>query len=123
MQAREPHARRNVARQQIETARNMLRNHDILTNWNYLPEHLSAAEAHVDALVTWHDWATGKPVTPDRLIDTVTTLHDIAAHEPDNGARQLANVIHEWAQQHGVELTAPPVQQQRTTRTSIEVDL
>ena len=101
----------------------MLSNHDILTNWNYLPEHLSAAEAHVDALVTWHDWATGKPVTPDRLIDTVTTLHDIAAHEPDNGARQLANVIHEWAQQHGVELTAPPVQQQRTTRTSIEVDL
>ena len=122
-QAREPHARRNTARQQIETARNMLRNHDILTNWNYLPEHLSAAEAHVDALVTWHDWATGKPVTPARLIDTVTTLHDIAAHEPDNGTRQLADVIHEWAEQRGVELTRPPVQQQRTIETGIEIDL
>ena len=122
-QAREPHARRNVARQQIETARNMLRNHDILTNWNYLPEHLSAAEAHVDALVTWHDWATGKPVTQDRLFDTVTALHDIAAHEPDNGTRQLADVIHEWAEQHGVELTAPPLQQQTAARTGIEIDL
>ena len=101
----------------------MLRNHDILTKWNYLPEHLSAAETHVDALVTWHDWATGKPVPADRLVDTVTTLHDIAAHEPDNGTRQLAMVIQEWAQQHGIELTRPPVQQQRTIETGIEIDL
>ena len=122
-QARAPHARRNIARQQIETVRNMLRNHDILTNWNYLPEHLSAAEAHVDALVTWHDWATGKPVTPGRLVDTITTLHDIAAHEPDSGARQLANVVHEWAQQHGVELTPPRVEQHRSIETGLEIDL
>ena len=100
----------------------MLRNH-ILTKWNYLPEHLSAAETHVDALVTWHDWATGKPVTPDCLFDTVTTLHEIAAHEPDNGTRQLANALHLWAQKHSVELTPPPVQQQRATRTGIEIDL
>ena len=118
-QAREPQARRNVARQQVETARNMLRNHDILTNWNYLPEHLSAAETHVDALVTWHDWATGKPVTQDRLIDSVRTLHEIAG----DGTHHLVNVVHHWAQRHNVELTAPPVQQQRTTRTGIEIDM
>ena len=111
-QAREPYAQRHIARAQIETARNALRTHDILAKWQYFPEHLSTAEARVDALDTWHDWAAGKPVTQDRLAEAVTTLHEIAAHEPDNDTRQLANVIHEWAEQHGLDLTRPGVEQQ-----------
>ena len=91
--------------------------------WNFLPEHLSAAEARVDALETWHDWAAGKPVTQERLVEAVTTLHEIAAHEPDHGTRKLANVIHEWAEQHDVELTRPVVQQHRTIETGTEIDL
>jgi len=108
-QAREPYARRNIVRTQIETARDALRTHDILAKWQYFPEHLSAAEARVDALDTWHDWAAGKPVTQESLEEAVTTLHEIAVHEPDNGTRQLANVIHQWAEQHGVEFARPPV--------------
>ena len=120
-QAREPYAQRNIARTQIETARDALRTHDILANWQYFPEHLSVAEARVDALDTWHDWAAGKPVTQDRLEEAVTTLHEVATHEPDNGTRQLANVIHQWAEQHGVELTTPPIDQSRCVE--IEIDL
>lgn len=122
-QAREPYARRNIARTQIETARDALRTHDILAKWQYFPEHLSAADARVDALDTWHDWAAGKPVTQDRLKEAITTLHEVAAHEPDNGTRQLAIAVCHWAEQNGVELTRPPVQQHRTIETGIEIDL
>ena len=122
-QSREPHARRNLARKQIETARADLRNHDIYEKWRYLPEHLAAAEKHVDALDTWHDWATGKPVTQEHLLEAVTTLHENSAHQPDNGTRHLADVIHEWAKQHGLELTTPPAQQHRSIQTGIEIDL
>ena len=121
-QAREPYAQRSIARTQIEAARGALTNHDILANWNYLPERLAAAEARVDALDTWHDWATGKPVTQDSLLEAVTTLHEIAGHEPDNGTRQLADVIQEWAEQHGVELAPPPVEPHRSIETGIEID-
>jgi hypothetical protein len=121
--AREPYAQRNIARTQIETGRDALRTYDILAKWQYFPEHLATAEARVDALDTWRDWAAGKPVIQDRLEEAVTTLHEIAAHEPDNGTRQLADVIHEWAEQHDVELTRPPVQQHRTIETGIEIDL
>jgi len=122
-QAREPYAQRNIARTQIEAARDVLRSHDMYAKWHFLPEHLSAAEARVDALDTWHDWANGKPVTQGRLLEAVTTLHEIAAHEPDNGTRQLADVIQQWAEQHGIELMRPVVQQHRTIETGIEIDL
>jgi len=122
-QAREPYAQRNIARTQIETARDALRRHDILAKWHYLPEHLSVAEARVDALDTWHDWANGIPVREDRLLEAVTTLHEIAAHKPDNGTRQLADVIQEWAEQRGIALTPPTVQQQTSIETGIEIDL
>lgn len=59
-QSREPYAQRNIARAQIETARDALRTHDILAKWQYFPEHLAAAETRVDALDTWHDWAAGR---------------------------------------------------------------
>ncbi len=119
--SREPHARRNVARQQLETAREALSNHDILTKWNYLPEHLHTAEAHIDALVTWHDWATGKPLDQQRLTDAISTLHEVAKHQPDDGTRQLADVVHEWAERHGIQITRPPVEHHRST--GIEIDL
>ena len=120
-QAREPYAQRNIDRRQIEAARDALRTHDILAKWQYFPEHLSAAEARVDALDTWYDWAVGKPVRQDRLIEAVTTLHEIAAHEPDNGTRQLAEIIHEWAERRGVEIARPQPQHHRSL--GIEIDL
>jgi hypothetical protein len=122
-QAREPDAQRNIARTQMEAARDALRSHDMYAKWHFLPEHLSTAEARVDALDTWHDWATGKPVTQEGLAEAVTTLHEIAAHEPDNGTPQLAEVIHQWAEQQGIEFARPPAQQHRTVETGIEIDL
>lgn len=118
-QAREAYARRNIARTQIETARDALRTHDILANWQYFLEHLAAAEMRVDALDTWHDWADGKPVTPDRLEEAVTTLHEIATHEPDNGTRELANAIHEWGKMSCIQLSPSGVEEKR----SVELDL
>jgi hypothetical protein len=119
-QAREPFAQRNIARTQIETARDALRTHDILAKWQYFPEHLSTAEARVEALDTWHDWAAGKPVTQDRLLEAVTTLHEIAAHEPDKGLRELAGVVHEWAGRHSTELTRPKSPSPRSV--GVEID-
>jgi len=118
--SREPYAQRNIARQQIETARGALSNHDNLAKWHYLPEHLSAAEAHIDALDTWHNWATGKPVDQQRFTDVVSTLHEIATGQPDSGSRQLADVIHEWADQRGIQLARPPVEHHRSR--GIEID-
>jgi conjugative relaxase-like TrwC/TraI family protein len=121
--AREPYAQRNIARTQIETARDALRNHDILTKWQYPPERLATANAHLDALDTWHDWATGKPVQQQRFVQTATTLHQIAAHDPDSGTRQLADVIHHWAKRNGIDLdiTPPRIEQHRSR--GIEIDL
>ena len=42
---------------------------------------------------------------------------------PDNGTRQLANVIHEWADRRGIQLAPPPVGHYRSERTGIEIDL
>lgn len=122
-QAREPYAQRNIARTQIEAARDALRSHDMYAKWHFLPEHLSTTEARVDVLDTWHDWADGRSVDQSRLEEAVTTLHEIAVHEPDNGTRQLANVIHEWAEQHDIELSWPIVQQHRSIESGVGIDL
>ncbi len=117
-QASEPYVQRKIAQTQVETARDALRTHDILAKWQYFAEHVAAAEARVDALDIWRDWAAGRSVDHDRLEEAVATLHEIAAHEPDNGTRRLATDIHEWAEQHGIV-----VQQHRSTETGIEIDL
>ena len=121
--AREPNSQRAVARDQIEAARGALSNHDRYAKWQYLPENLSAAAAHIDALDTWHDWATGKPVRQDRLVEAVTTLQEVATNRPDDGTRQLAEVVHRWAGQRAVQLHPPSVQQHRSMGTGIEIDL
>jgi hypothetical protein len=90
--------------------------------WQHLPEHLSAAEARVDALNTWHQSATGKPVTPQQLTHAVTALREVAAQEPANGGRQLTDILDEWAHQQGIPLAPPLVEQQRSVRTGIGID-
>lgn len=69
----------------------------------------------------WSDWANGREVAQDRLVEAVTTLHNIGKHQPDNGTRQLADVVHEWADQRGIQLTRPPVEHHRSM--GIEIDL
>ena len=118
-QARDPFAQRNIARAQTEAARDTLRTHDLLAKWRYLPEHLAAAAACVNALDGWHDWAAGKPVNRERLVEAVVTLREPGVHEGDNRARQLAKVIVEWAD----DFTFLPVQQHRERDTGIEIEL
>jgi len=110
----EPYAQRNIARFQIDAARNALSNHDVLAEWNYLPRHLSTAEAHLEAFDTWHDWATGKPVDHQRLTDAVNAFHEMAVHE-------LAEAIHLWAEPRGIQVTRPQPQHRRSV--GIEIDL
>ena len=121
--SREPNAQRHVARDQIEAARGALSNHDMHTAWQYLPEHLAAAEAHVDALDTWHHWANGKSVTQDRLAEAVNTLHLTAARHPDHRTRQLADVLQRWSEERGIQLTPPPIHQHRSIGPGFEIDL
>jgi len=122
-QAHEPYAQRAFACDQVEAARGALSNHNMYAKWNYLPEHLSAADAHLDALDTWRDWATGKAVTEDQLTGAVATLCEIANRYPDGGTRQLADVIVEWAERRGIHLTQPTIEHQRSISTGIEIDL
>ena len=121
-QASEPYVQRSIARTQLETARDALTTHEILAKRQHRPEHLATAGATVYALETWRDWAVGGSLDQNRLEEAVTTLHEFAVHAPDNGTRQLADVIHEWAEQHGVELTRPVVQQHRSVGVEIEID-
>jgi hypothetical protein len=122
-QAREPYAQRNAARAKIETARNALRTHDLLAKWQYLPEQLAAAEARVDALDTWYNWAIGKLVRAVDLFETISKLDEIAAHELDKGIHRLAHAIHEWVEEHGIELTEPSVRHHRSIENGIDVGL
>jgi conjugative relaxase-like TrwC/TraI family protein len=122
-EAHEPYTQQAVARDQVKAARNALSTHDTIAKWNYLPEHLSAAEAHIGALDTWRDWATGKPVTQQDLTWAVETLHEIAVRHPDDGTRQLAEVMLEWAEQRGTHLAQPRIEHDRSIGTGIEIDL
>ena len=119
--ARDPHSLRAVARDQIESARAELRTHDMYDRWRYLPEHLQAAREHLDALDVWRDWAYGKPVDTDRLVEAVRSLQEHATHQPDDGTRLLADATHRWATKEGIEIqpTPPPA----IKRICIDLDL
>ena len=119
--ARGPHSLRAVARDQIENARTELRTHDMYDKWRYLPEHHQAGREHLDALDTWRDWANGKPIDNDRLVAAVESLHEHAAHQPDDGTQLLADATHRWAAKRGIELRAAP--QPAIKPIGIELDL
>jgi len=121
--ARDPDVQRDVVRDQLEVARAALRNHDIMDKWYYRPERLAAAEATVDALDIWRDWAVGKPVSDGRLSDAVTVLRELAATEPHDGTGELADVLHRWAMRNGIEITAPSVTAHCSLDAGIEIDL
>ena len=62
-----------------------------------------------------------QPHDQQHLTDAVSSLHEVALHQPDNGTRQLADVIHQWADQRGIQLSRPPVEHRRSR--AIEIDL
>ena len=115
-----PHSLRAVARGEIDSARTELRTHDMYDKWRYLPEHLQAAGDHLDALDTWHDWATGKPID-DELVAAVRSLNQYATHQPDDGTQLLAGATYRWAAERGIEFRPPP--QPAIKPTGIELDL
>ena len=98
VRSRESDAQRNVAHVQIESARDALRSHDMHTKWRYLSEHLSSAEAHVNALDTWREWAAGGFVDDGRLDATLATL---GASTPDGRVSQLLGVMFELVEPCG----------------------
>ena len=67
------------------------------------------AERLLDALDTWHDWATGAPVTTDRLRQTHRDLHAVDDRDwlREQPTSVLADTLQAWATERGIELETP----------------
>ena len=116
-----PDERRAVARHDLQTARRDLSNHDMFQRWQYLPEHLQAAEQHIVALDTWRDWANGKPIDREHLVSALTSLREHASPERADGTQLLADATHRWAAKQGIELH--PTRQPTIEPIGIELEL
>ena len=75
----------------------------------------AAIERKLEALGTWHDWATGQPVTQPDLVVSVTVLRDTAVDrgqfwEIREQYGELAETLTDWAREpaHRVRLPEPP---------------
>ena len=68
---------------------------------------LTIAEQHLDALDTWHAWATGHTPPPASLINAAHHLHHTGGHQ-----RTLAEPLTTWIHQHDLapQRPAPAVQ-------------
>jgi hypothetical protein len=66
---------------------------------------LTAAEMTITALDTWHAWATGHTITPQRLIDAGELLR----HRGGDHAA-LAAPLHDWLQHHRLWQPAPSIE-------------
>lgn len=83
-----------------------LRSQDVLDRWHN--PHARAAqlrELHA-AVYDWQQWAIGRPIPLDRITTVAATLR---AADEFAGAQPLADVLHQWAAMHGVEIHPPQV--------------
>ena len=69
---------------------------------NRYANRLTIAEQRLDALDTWHAWATGHTPPPTALINAAHHLHHTSGHH-----RALAEPLNTWIQQH--DLAPRPV--------------
>ena len=125
LKAAQDHARptsdtRAAARTNLAAARRDHDSHNQIEHWSYLPERLEAAEQQIDALDGWRDWADGKNVTDGKIIDIVHSLSDEARTNDSPAHAALANVIHQWAQTKGLDLSRPAP---AIERAGIEIEL
>ena len=103
----------------MAAARRDYDNHNLIERWSYLPERLEAIEQRIDALDGWRDWAQGNVI--DRtVIDVVHSLSAEARTNDSPAHAALANVIHQWAQAKGLDLSRPTP---TIERAGIEIDL
>ena len=116
-----PNRAREDARQSYQTARDELRTHDRIAHWNHLPERLAAAEHRIDALDTWHRWATGGTARQADLVATV----DLLSTSDDGADNSLAELAHRWARSQGIGLDPPhpSVALTRVEPSGMEIDL
>ena len=47
---------------------------------------------------------------------------EIVSHDAHDRVRQLADMIHEWLEEHGIGIAVPPVEQFRTVESGMEID-
>ena len=94
--------------------------HHQIERWSYLPERLEAAEQRIDALDGWRDWAEGKTIADRKVIAVVHSLSAEATTNDSPAHAALANVIHQWAQAKGLDLSRPTP---TIEREGIEIDL
>ena len=125
LKSAEDHARptretRAAARMNLAGARRDYDSHNQIERWSYLPERLEAAEQRIDALDGWRDWADGKKITDGNVIDLVHSLNAEVRNNDSPAHAALANVIHQWAQAKGLDLSRPTP---TIERTGIEIDL
>ena len=118
--ARPTRETRAEARTKLAAARRDYDSHNQIERWSYLPERLQAAEQRIDALDGWRDWADGKKITDGKIIDVVHSLGTEARTNDSPAHAALANVIHQWAQTRGLDLSRPTP---TIERPGIEIEL
>jgi hypothetical protein len=94
------------ARDGHELADTSLHRHDMTARLEARRDAVGVAQRRVDALGTWQFWASGKPVTAERLSATFTTL-TAGRGSSQTHDHTLAHELNNWAQSHGLEL--PPL--------------
>lgn len=86
------------------------------------PEHIAELRAALRAVDDWERWATGKQITPARLVGIIESLRSEAvSNDPDCAA--LATAAEHWARPRGVLPPAPalPAPQPPTPSFGIEL--
>ena len=87
-----------AAEQAARKANDAVRQHEYAERYGY-PARIDNATRMVETLHTWHDWATGRDVTPDQAIGLAAELSTMA--EPCIAA--LAEPLDSWLGNRGIE--------------------
>ena len=81
---------RTRARTELERLRTDRMHDKIVDRWTYRPERLHQSRELLDALDTWHRWASGHPIVNEQLARAVNTLVEQSSEHPGERATARA---------------------------------
>jgi hypothetical protein len=111
------------ARDDHDIADTDLHRHDMTARLEARRDTIGVAQRRVDALDTWQRWASGKPLTAERLSATLETL--AAGRGPRQvHDRTLADELNNWARSHdGLDLQSRRTVERILSRAGPEIGL
>lgn len=101
----------------IESIRQSMATSQIVDGWDAWPERADQLGALRTAIDDWQRWATGEPLSPQRVRSLVACLRSDAADSLPE-AVVLADAIEHWSIERGVDVAIPP-----SVRRTPSVDL